>query len=106
MKFVKRKTGLKNNKKGDIPITILVIGVLAVCVLAILSFFISNNSVKKSFLSIDTVTESVLIKEKVSFYENLGYKKEEIKTIMNLQEDSQNNIVFKGNGVTVNFAWP
>lgn len=106
MKFVKRKTVLENNKKGDIPITILVIGVLAVCVLAILSFFISNNSVKKSFLSIDTVAESALIKEEVSFYENLGYKKEEIKTIMNLQEDSQNNIVFKGNGVTVKFAWP
>jgi len=106
MKFVKRKTGLKNNKKGDIPITILVIGVLAVCVLAILSFFISNNSVKKSFLSIDTVTESVLIKEEVSFYENLGYNKEEIKTIMNLQEDSQSNIVFKGYGVTVKLAWP
>lgn len=106
MKFVKRKTGLKNNKKGDIPITILVIGVLAVCVLAILSFFISNNSVKKSFLSIDTVTESVLIKEEVSFYENLGYNKEEIKTIMNIQEDSQGNIVFKGYGVTVKLAWP
>ena len=35
-----------------------------------------------------------------------GGKKEEIKTIMNLQEDSQGNIVFKGYGVTVNFAWP
>ena len=96
----------KMNKRGDIPVTILVIGILAVCVLAILSFITSNNSVKKSFLSIDTVVESVLIKEKISFYENLRYNKEQIRAILSIQEDSQGNIVFKGYGSTVEFAWP
>lgn len=96
----------KMNKRGDIPITILVIGVLAVCGLAILSFFTSNNSVKRSFSVIDTVVESGLIKEKISFYKNLGYKEEEIKNILDLQEDSQGNLVISQSSVTVRFSWP
>jgi len=43
---------LKNNR-GDIPITILVIGVFAVCTLAILSFIASTVSLRNSFVGID-----------------------------------------------------
>ncbi len=39
------------NKKGDISITILVIGVVAVCVLAIVSFLISRSGAQKNFTS-------------------------------------------------------
>ncbi len=37
------------NKKGDIPVTLLLIGVFAVCTLAILSFFYSSYILHKSF---------------------------------------------------------
>jgi len=39
------------NKRGDISITILVIGVFAVCVLAIVSFFISKSSAQGNFIA-------------------------------------------------------
>ena len=46
------------NKKGDIPVTILVIGVFIVCTLALLSFFVSMNVIKKSFVGISLVEKA------------------------------------------------
>lgn len=97
---------MMKNKKADIPVTILVIGVIAICVLAILSFFVSNNSVSNSFSAVDTVEAASLIKEKISFYKNLGYGEEEIKNLSNLQEDSQKKIVIEQLDATVRFSWP
>lgn len=41
------------NKRGDIPITILVIGVFTICTLAILSFFNSSFQTEESFVGIN-----------------------------------------------------
>lgn len=46
---------MRRNKRGDIPITILVIGVFVVCTLAILSFFASSISLRNSFAGVDIV---------------------------------------------------
>jgi hypothetical protein len=48
------------NKKGDVPITILVIGVFAVCTIALLSFSYSIISFNKSFDTLN-VMESINI---------------------------------------------
>ena len=97
------------NKKGNIPIVILVIGVFLVCMIAVLSFSISSIFVRDSFSSIDTVVQASLVKEKISFYENLGYSKEEIKAFLNLQEDERGNLVVRQaniQDISVSFAWP
>ena len=39
-----------SNKRGDIPITILVIGVIAVCILTIFSFFNSSGHSQETFV--------------------------------------------------------
>ena len=43
------------DKRGDLPVTILVIGVLAVCTLALLSFFYSSYQLHKSFVGVESV---------------------------------------------------
>ncbi len=78
---------LLRNKKGDIPITILVIGVLAICVLAIFSFYISNQKVKNNFNAVDIMDEVLIIEEKISLYEELGFTLEEIKEIFQIKPD-------------------
>ncbi len=88
------------------PIVILVLGVLLVCIIAILSFSISSSSVENSFSSINTVVEAGLIREKISLYENLGYNEEQIKTFLDLQEDVDGNLIIKQFGTTVVFTWP
>lgn len=47
--------GLKKNKRGDIPITILVIGVFIVCSLAIASFLYSSYLIGVSFEDVGTM---------------------------------------------------
>jgi hypothetical protein len=43
------------DKRGDLPVTILVIGVFAVCTLALLSFFYSSSQLNKSFVGVEIV---------------------------------------------------
>lgn len=63
------------NKKADIPITILVIGVFAICVLAIISFI--NSESQKSILGIEVIEEIHANVENFNFYLNNGFSKEE-----------------------------
>ncbi len=46
------------NKRGDLPVTILVIGVLVVCTLAFVSFLHSSSKVGKVFQGIDLIEEA------------------------------------------------
>ncbi len=46
------------NRRGDVPITILVIGVFVVCTLALLSFIYANVIMKKSFVGVDIMEKA------------------------------------------------
>jgi len=79
---------LLKNKRGDIPITILVIGILAICILAIFSFYSSSKSVEDDFNSISAIEKVLIAKEKISLYSNsLEFTQEEIEEIFNIKED-------------------
>jgi len=43
------------NKRGNLPIIILVLGVLAVCSLALLSFYTSNLKVSNNFVGVKLI---------------------------------------------------
>lgn len=60
------------NKQGDIPVTILVIGVFGICVLAILSFNFSISSGRVSLAGPYLIEDVIVISEQISFYENNG----------------------------------
>lgn len=51
---------LKNNKHGDVPITILVLGIFVVCALAILTFIHSDIQTKTSFSGIQIMEKANL----------------------------------------------
>ena len=94
------------NKKGDIPVTILVLGIFAVCILAILSFYVSSWKVQKNF-DIQIVKEIKLIGEKADFYSNLGFTKEEIDSELNISYDSQGKYIFLDRGfISVRYDFP
>ena len=63
------KFKMKNNK-GDIPITILVIGVFLVCSLALLSFYLSGMDEKKTAISLEMVREVNSLTDEIKFYKN------------------------------------
>lgn len=45
------------NKKGDVPITILVIGIFAVCSLALFTFILADVRTSNSFVGISELSE-------------------------------------------------
>ena len=56
--------GVKKNTKGDVPVTILVIGVFVVCTLAVFSFIHSNLVINRSFVGIDIMEKANINIEK------------------------------------------
>lgn len=48
----------KKNKRGDLPVTILVLGVFVVCTLALFSFLYSSSQVGKFFDGIKILEEA------------------------------------------------
>jgi hypothetical protein len=55
---------LKKNRKGDVPITLLVIGIFVVCTLALLTFIYSDVQTKSSFSGIGVMEQANLDIEK------------------------------------------
>ncbi len=66
------------NKKGDIPVTILVIGVVGVCFLAIFSFIYTLNQVRDSFYELELIEEFNIEVEKNSLEEHYFEKTENV----------------------------
>lgn len=60
------------NKKGDVSITILVIGIFAACTLAVISFLISQNSMQSNFSDMGTVENASVQLDNFYFYVNSG----------------------------------
>ncbi|MCX6750366.1 MAG: hypothetical protein NTZ83_02830 [Candidatus Pacearchaeota archaeon] len=48
----------KKNKKGDLPVTILVIGVFGVCTLALLTFVYSSFQIHKSLIGVEIMEKA------------------------------------------------
>lgn len=76
------------NKKGDIPITILVIGVVAVCALALLSFLSSSFNIGQSFAGVALMEEMNSEIDQYYFYKNMGLSEDRINEILDIKEDS------------------
>lgn len=46
------------NRRGDIPLTILIIGVFGVCTLALISFFYSSYLINKAFVGVEIMEKA------------------------------------------------
>jgi len=82
-----------NNKRGDIPITILVIGVVMVCTLALISFFSSSLKVRNSFVGIGLVEKLDSQIEENSFYGTVSSTETETDLSAIILETKNNEIV-------------
>ncbi len=98
------------NRKGDIPITILVMGVVAICALAIYSFYFSTRSVGNDFRVLDVLEEASILQEKFSFYEkNTVLSGEEIEELFDIRRDPRTGgryLYLEQNSVSVRYNIP
>jgi hypothetical protein len=82
------------NKKGDVPVTILVLGVVVVFISAILSFSFSSFIFKKGF-DFKAIESAKILKEKYFVYKEIGLDEKEIENILKsfLKEDLQGKFI-------------
>ncbi len=59
-----------DSKKGDLPVTILVIGIFAVCAFALLTFFISDFNISNSFVGISSTSHVSSFMDQYLFFES------------------------------------
>jgi len=76
------------SKKGDIPITIFVIGVIGLVALTIISFSIVAAKSKK-IQGAELVEKIAETDEQFHFYLDLGYSEEEAMEFLGLKKDSR-----------------
>jgi hypothetical protein len=69
---------MKINKRASVPVTILVIGVFALCALALLTFFLSEFHFSNSFAMVDDLRALKVFEDEWYFYENQGKANQEI----------------------------
>jgi len=71
------------NKKADISITLLVLGILAICSMAVISFIVSKGVENNNFLQIEVFEEIYSDIEKFYFFKNLEFENEEAVEMVN-----------------------
>ena len=77
------------SKKGDLPITLLVIGIFALLAFALLTFFIADFKTSNSFVSIDVMQKINSMADEYLFYKNQGMDEATLELIFgeNITED-------------------
>src|SRR3989344_655614 len=75
------------NRKGDVPTAILVLGTFVVCALALVSFFASSILVETTFFGPDLVEKMNSQVNEYNFYSSKNLNSEEIREILLLEEN-------------------
>lgn len=73
---------LIKNKRGDIAVTLLVVGIVAVCVAALVSFQISKTRVQSSFINPDVLSNISVQMENFYLYINSGISEQQAANLI------------------------
>jgi len=85
------------DKRGDIPVTILVLGVFVICALALLSFYASSIKLSNASVGIDLMEKMNSNINEYNFYNSHGFSEEQIKNFM-----AEDDFYFLEDGFVIN----
>lgn len=85
----------KRNKKGDIGITILVMGVFAVCSLALLTFYVSDYNISNSFVGVDVMHKLNADIDLYKFYKSEGISQDKLDSYFNLTKKGDDRYFYR-----------
>ncbi len=94
---IKLGIGLKR-KRGNVPVTILAIGIFVVCVLAIISFIVANVHTRDDFLVVKYMEKINAEIEDYETYQDLGRVKSKVnlngKTVIYQEHEETTGFLF------------
>ena len=92
-----RQFKILRQKNGDIPITILVMGVFAVCGLALISFYISGIDGKETSTRAGMVEKIKSLEKEIKFYSGPEINKNPMEVMELFNEGIvEDNLIFTG----------
>ena len=77
------------NRRGDVPITILVIGVVMVCALALISFFSSSFKLEQSFTGVSVIDDFKVKIDEYNFYKSKNISEVKIDVALDIKENAR-----------------
>ncbi|MBS3084372.1 hypothetical protein J4411_00470 [Candidatus Pacearchaeota archaeon] len=83
----------KIGKKGNLPVTFLVMGIFALCGFALLTFFISDFKVSNSFIGPSVVINVSSTADEYLFYKNEGMSYGNLKKIFDITEEYERSYI-------------
>jgi len=78
---------MMKNKKANLPVTVLVIGIFALCGFALLTFFLSDFKISNSFVGIDVVSKLNSLGDEYLFLKNAGVDEAKLATMFDVKEE-------------------
>lgn len=81
--------------KGSIPVTILVIGVFALCSLAMFTFFVSDFKITNVFVGLGIMEGVNSQVDSYDFYKKVGVGEEDLKFIYDIQEMDSKKYIYE-----------
>ena len=92
------------DRRGEVPVVILVIGVLAICALTLFSFYTSSERVKRGLDSINAVDDAMISVKKIELYREIGVPEDELDLLFGVKLDGERKYVLsETDGVSVRF---
>ena len=77
-----------NSKKGDLPVTLLVIFIFALCGFALFTFFVSDFKTSNSFVGVGTLEKVNTHADEYLFFNNSGVNQDKLDVYFNVTKDS------------------
>jgi len=84
-----------STKKASVPVTVLVIGIFALCTFALITFFVSQLKFNNSFSVVDDLRISNVYVDQWKYYENLNLSNEQILSKMNFSTFEEKGYTFE-----------
>jgi hypothetical protein len=79
---------ITKNKKADIPIVVLVLGVFFICMMVLGSFYFFQNRMDRTFIGTGIIEKAIVIEDKYYFYKSTGkFTEPEIEKILGIQTE-------------------
>lgn len=82
-------------KKGSVPVTILVIGVFALCSLAMFTFFVSDFKITNVFVGLGIVENVNSQVDSYDFYKRSGVSEEDLSFVYDIQEMDSKRYIYE-----------
>ena len=97
---------MKMNKRAEISIIILILGVVAICILTIFSFVGVNNERKGDFLGIGLIETMNSIEEEFNFYGRTKFKSGDYKNNIFERGNEEGKVIIEISGNIMNGYYP